>query len=280
MASVAPDEFAHLDNEGFVEAAKHLIVGAINGAVALAKGWKEERPGVVAAIKEDFRTAWGVFEPTRTESPLPIAAVAGVVGVFTILGILITSMAGLFSLLGSLIGLVGTLATAGTYVYFLRRRIGQPITPIDATKAVVGDWKAFVITMLTCAGVFIPASFALLIPGLMLAAFIIPTYYVEDLRGLAAARRSLWLFKQDGRRILLSLLALGSVYAMVMIVLPIVFGILGSIGGILGVIISAAIQGVLGAFAAAFVLEIYFDVRAHCDNGDAEQDARNHLGDG
>lgn len=276
---VQPDELEELDDAGFGEAAKGLILGAINGAIDCFKGWGDHREAGFGEIKEDFGAAWEVFQPTMKESPLPIAAFAGAAGLFTILGLFIDSLSGIMSSLASLIGVVSILATAGTYVYFLRLRIGQPITPIEAVMAVLGDWKRLAIMLLTCAAAVIPGAIAVLIPGMMLAAFIIPVYYIEDRDGFAPARRSLWLFKQDFRRILLSLIALGVATSVVTSVFVSIMTSMGAVVGTIGVLLGAALQGFLGAFSAAYTLELYFDVRARYDSGDAEEDVAENLGD-
>ncbi len=277
--SIPPDDLAGLDDASFMDGFKGLLGGAWSGMLAMVKGWGNHRAAGMDDVKSDFAAAWEVFKPTMTESPIPIAAFAAAAAVFSILGLWVESLSGIFSLLSSLVSVVAVFATAGTYVYFLRRRLEQPISPIDAVKAVVGQWKPFVITMLFCAAVVIPGILAFLLPGFLLGTFILPVYYVEDRGRFGPARRSLYLCKQDFKRIFLSSLCLGVAVAIVSTVFVTILASLGAIVGTIGYLLGAVLQGLTGAFSVCFMVELYFDVRARSDAGDAEQDLRDNLGD-
>jgi len=276
VSGVLPDENAHLDEGPPGDSIKTFVLGAIMGLIDSFKAWGEQRGGM-DEVKDDFRVALGRYKPVLIEASIPIGAVNAAMAVFSILGLFF--LGGLFSALNALIGLVGILATAGTYVYFLRQRIGQPITSIEAVMAVVGQWKPFVFTLLWSAAVIIPSAIALVFPAMMVATFVIPIHYIEDRQQFGPVRRTLWIMRNDFKRIFLALICFGVAQSIVMTVFGIFSGSDSTILALIFILLAVPVQTFLSVLMVAYILEVYFDARAALGDGDAEQDVLDNLGD-
>ena len=261
------DPLAEMDEAPLLEAFQAILVAAVMAALDLFKQWGQGRGVDLHEIVDDFGQGWERFGPTLRESTIPLLALYGATAVFGSIGVLAPGAAGVFALLNFLIQLVGILVTASIYYYFLQRHAGAPVGWLDAVKTVVMHPVPLIVSLLLAGIVILLGTFAVIVPGMMLGAFALPVYFAEGRRGLALARRSLWIFTRDGKRVFLSLLVFAVVYLVVGIVVGVIFGLMGKAGIILGMLVMAPIRAVLGAYAVAFILHLYLDVRARFDGG-------------
>jgi len=261
------DPLAEMDDAPLLEAFPAILVAAVMAALDLFKNWGQGRGVDLHEIVDDFAQGWERFAPTLRESTLPLLAVYGASAIFGSIGVLAPSAAGVFAFLNFLIQLAGILVLASVYYYFLQRHVGATVGWLDAVKVVVSQPVPLLVSLLLAGLVIFLGTFALLVPGMMLAAFALPAYFAEGRRGLALARRSLWIFTRDGKRVFLSLLFFAVMALVVGIVVGVIFGLMGKAGIILGLLVMAPIRAFLGAYAVAFVLHIYLDVRARFDGG-------------
>ncbi len=273
----AHDELASLDDAAFPVAFKGLILGAVHGALDLFKGWKQSPPVSFDDVKAPLVSAWSGFFPTIKESTLPLLAISGLMAVLNILAFYVNSLLGIVSLIGLVASVANLFATGAVYLYFLRRELGAPLSAIDAVKHMTKQPVPFLVSLLLAGVVGLVGFIAVLVPGMFLMAFALPVYFVEGRRNLALNRRSLFLFKQDAKRLFLIAVTAGAGFAVLSIVLGIVVGLVPFVGVILTPLVGAVLSAVFGAYAVCLMLELYFDVRARANDGDPEADARANL---
>ena len=265
--SADADPLAEMDDAPLLEAFPAILTAAVMAALDLFRGWGEQRAVSLHELVDDFAQGWERFAPTLRASTIPLLALYGATTVFSIIGVLAPGAAGVFTFLNSLLQLAGLLVTASIYYYFLQRQVGAPVTWLDAVKTVITRPVPLIVSLLLAGVVILLGAFALIVPGMMLGAFVLPAYFAEGKRGLGLTRRSLWLFTRDGKRVFLSLLLFALVYLVAFVVVSTVFGLMGKAGIILGLLVMAPLQAVIGAYAVAFILHIYLDVRARFDGG-------------
>jgi hypothetical protein len=212
----------------------------------------------------------------------PIALIPALVGLLLgwvpVVGPILQGVSGL-------VGLLGPLAMGALGYYMLKAHLGEPVSGMDAWKAMfkngVAVWLSFFV-----ASIIAGIGFAfIVIPGIALGCCIGQVFFVEKGRFVALNMRSLEYFKADvGRFIVLFLLA---VFAPVVaagilgFVLALVFGFIPVVGAHLGPglagLIAAVGQVVAITVYVATMTGVYFEIRKKLEGRDFEDDARAAL---
>ena len=222
---------------------------------------------LVSAVKTALQGGLSVVAPTATVT----------VGVFIALMVPVSVLVWLFAVilpagaafaLGSLLGLAQLAAMLilipSAYRYVLAAHLGQPITPMAA----VAEVRAKLVDVLV----------NMLVPGIVLGVFAGPIYWLEGRKVGDAIGRNFNLIGKDVVTIIVTWVALIVPVFVVLLVLGIVFGYMGSLGLLLILLVSDVLNAVMIAYTLGLSTWFYFDIRRRFETADPEGEARARLG--
>ncbi len=222
-----------------------------------------------------FKQAWGILQPVLIPAALvvgaltvPVALASGILGLIPVVGPILAGLLGLAQ------ALLMPLAIAAVYRFMLGVYLGLPIDWQDAWRQQIADvkevWLSFFVSGLL-AGV---GALFLIIPGILLGAFIGPVHFVEGKRMVDVNLRTLDLTKRDPVPLIVIFIVTGLVAGLAIGIPLAILGLIPLIGGLLSGLLGAAAMAVLIPFGATLSLILYFGFRRRFEGGEPEEAAR------
>lgn len=233
-----------------------------------------------------IKAAWALYKDHLVMGTLilgvitvPVGAVNGLIGAifgpFSGVGNAITGLLSLLQMIATTIGA----AAVGRWVLGLM--LGRPVGANQAWRATIAQAVPTFLSLLVAFIITGIGTVFLIVPGILVGAFVIPVFLIEGKSFVDLNMRTLELTKTNIGKVLLVFVAL----LVCAIAVGIPFGIASAVLGFvpfLGPIVVGALGGLLSAVAAPFfaiiVMRLYFEIRGAAENIDVEAEARNRLG--
>jgi hypothetical protein len=238
--------------------------------------------GNAALSGEDFvalyKQAWEFIKPVLVPASLivggitiPVALASGILGFIPVVGGVLAALLGLAQ------ALVMPLAVAALTRFLLGMHLNQPVDWMTAWKQQIANvkmvWLSFFVAGLI-AGV---GAIFLIIPGILLGAFIGPVYFCEGKRMVDINLRNLEITKQDPLLPIIAFIVAALGVALVIAVPVWILGLIPFIGGLLASVLTAAVTAVFMPFMISLSIILYFRLRRRFEGGEPEIGAMQML---
>ncbi|MEZ4454498.1 MAG: FHA domain-containing protein [Nannocystaceae bacterium] len=232
-------------------------------------------------FKSLFEQAWKFYQPHLLPAGLiiggltvPVAVASWILAFIPVVGWLLA----LILSLGQAILMI--LGFAALSRYILGAFVGQPIGWVDAWKQQIANakevWPNFFVAGLI-AGV---GMFFLIIPGILLGAFIGPIYFCEGRRMFDINLRNLDLAKREPVMLIVAIIIVAIATAIAVIVPMLILGFIPILGTLLAAVLSAAVGAIVGPYIMTLTTILYFRTRRRYEGGDPEAQAAAALAAG
>ncbi|MCB9706679.1 MAG: FHA domain-containing protein [Myxococcales bacterium] len=225
-----------------------------------------------------FKQAWDFLRPVLVPASLVLGAVTVPIAVVSWVFGLIPVIGGIFGALLALAQFVlMPLGIAALTRFLLGRYLNNPVDWMTAWKQQIANarmiWPNFFVAGLIAA----IGTVFLIIPGLLLGAFIGPIYFCEGKRMVDINLRNLDIAKLDPITVIIVFIAV-AVAAGVGIAIPsLVFGLIPVLGSLLVAILGAAAMAVITPYVLTLSILLYFRIRRRTEGGEPEIQAMQML---
>lgn len=232
-------------------------------------------------FKALFLQAWKFYQPILVPATLitaavtvPVAVVSWVFGLIPVVGWILASLLGIAQ------AIVMILGAAALSRFLIGAFVGQPIAWMDAWKQQVANakdvWPSFFVAGLI-AGV---GTLFLIIPGILLGAFIGPIYFCEGRRMFDINLRNLDLAKREPVMLIVAIIVVAIAAAIAVMIPAMVLGLIPLLGSLLASVLTSAAMAVIVPYVLTLTIILYFRMRRRYEGGDPESQAAAALAGG
>ncbi|MEZ4385105.1 MAG: FHA domain-containing protein [Nannocystaceae bacterium] len=225
-----------------------------------------------------YKQAWEFIKPVLVPASLivggitvPVALAAGILGFIPVVGGVLSALLNLAQ------ALLMPLAIAALTRFLLGMHLNQPVDWMTAWKQQIANVKMIWLSFFVAGLIAAVGAIFLIIPGILLGAFIGPIYFCEGKRMVDINMRNLEITKQDPLLPIITFIV-AAIAAALVIALPMwILGLIPFIGGLLASVLSAAVTAVFLPFMISLSIILYFRLRRRFEGGEPEIGAMQML---